>query len=197
MSETLSVVQSVTESGASDSMTEKQGILVDQATTTKHSLLEMLKLDVEQQLKKDDPMPNMYALVREQFEDQLFAVVLDYTKNNQVKAAKLLGIARGTLRTRLAIIKKRRLKKIEEAMSGTPAKNDLLEGAIRQDIEQYLAIVEDSPPNNLYVLVREKCEKPLLEAVMHHTSNNQVRAAKVLGIARGTLRTLLKKHGML
>ena len=72
-----------------------------------------------------------------------------------------------------------------------------LSEAVKQDIEKYLSTVEDLPPNNLYSLVREKFEKPLLEVVMRYTGNNQVRAAKLLGIARGTLRTRLKKYDML
>ena len=72
-----------------------------------------------------------------------------------------------------------------------------LSEAVKKDIEKYLSSVEELPPNNLYSLVREKFEKPLLEVVMRYTGNNQVKAAQLLGIARGTLRTRLKKYDML
>jgi DNA-binding protein Fis len=37
----------------------------------------------------------------------------------------------------------------------------------------------------------------LLTIVMRETRNNQSEAARMLGISRGTLRSLLKKFGML
>ena len=39
-------------------------------------------------------------------------------------------------------------------------------------------------------------EEPLLKAVLHYTEGNQVRAADILGINRGTLRKKLRLHGI-
>ena len=50
---------------------------------------------------------------------------------------------------------------------------------------------------NLYKLVLHEVEKPLLEAVMNHTKNNQFKSAKILGLSRGTFRSKLKIYGML
>lgn len=52
-------------------------------------------------------------------------------------------------------------------------------------------------PRNLYDLVMEEIEAPLFEAVMRYTRQNQSKAAIVMGLARGTLRTKLKKYGLL
>jgi len=40
-------------------------------------------------------------------------------------------------------------------------------------------------------------ELPLIEATMEYTGNNQFRAAKILGINRGTFRKKLAFYGML
>jgi Fis family transcriptional regulator len=40
-------------------------------------------------------------------------------------------------------------------------------------------------------------EKPLLEITLTHTRGNQTKAAEILGLNRGTLRTKLKAHGII
>lgn len=47
---------------------------------------------------------------------------------------------------------------------------------------------------NLYQLVLEEIEPSLLRTVMELTRYNQSRAARVLGLSRGTLRTKLKYY---
>jgi Fis family transcriptional regulator len=39
-------------------------------------------------------------------------------------------------------------------------------------------------------------EEPLFRAVMEYTDGNQVRAASMLGINRGTLRKKLREYGL-
>ena len=72
-----------------------------------------------------------------------------------------------------------------------------LEETVRNEINTYLAQLNGNPPVNLYNIVIDAVEEPLLRAVMKYTNNNQVRAAKLLGIARGTLRARLKKYGLI
>jgi Fis family transcriptional regulator len=45
--------------------------------------------------------------------------------------------------------------------------------------------------------VNDSIEKPLLEKLMRFTEGNQLQAARILGINRNTLRTKLRKHGLL
>ncbi len=47
---------------------------------------------------------------------------------------------------------------------------------------------------NLYNLMLEVIEKPMLRTVMEMMRYNQSKAAKALGISRGTLRTKLKEY---
>ena len=45
----------------------------------------------------------------------------------------------------------------------------------------------------LYKSILEAVEKPLLEDVLERTEGNQLKAAKILGINRNTIRTKIKK----
>lgn len=52
------------------------------------------------QLKGQAPS-NLYELILAEIEAPLLECVMDYTKNNQSRAAILLGLSRGTLRKKL------------------------------------------------------------------------------------------------
>ena len=51
-------------------------------------------------------------------------------------------------------------------------------------------------PIDVYQLVLNEVEPPLLDAVMKFANNNQSKAARILGINRTTLRTKLKKYNI-
>jgi len=48
----------------------------------------------------------------------------------------------------------------------------------------------------LYKYVLETIEKPLIEHALERTYGNQLKAAKILGINRNTMRTKIKKLGI-
>lgn len=52
---------------------------------------------------KDQAPNNLYDLVLAEVEVPLIEAVMEYTRNNQSKAAILLGLSRGTLRKKLKI----------------------------------------------------------------------------------------------
>jgi two-component system, NtrC family, nitrogen regulation response regulator GlnG len=59
-------------------------------------------------------------------------------------------------------------------------------------LEQYFALHGDTlPPDGLYVRMLDVLERPLLEASMKAARGNQIRAAKLLGINRNTIRKKL------
>ncbi|MCX7090079.1 MAG: Fis family transcriptional regulator [Legionellales bacterium] len=62
-------------------------------------------------------------------------------------------------------------------------------------VKSYLGSANMKEPNlNLYQLVMEEIEGPLFRTVMELTRYNQSKAARVLGVSRGTLRTKLKRY---
>ena len=65
---------------------------------------------------------------------------------------------------------------------------------VRETVKSYFANLNGEDPVELYKLVLEEVEIPLLQATMEYTKNNQSRAAIILGLARGTLRTKLKRY---
>ena len=72
-------------------------------TDTQRSLREMVKNSIEQYFENlgGHEAINLYELVLKEVEVPLLTVVLEQSKNNQSKAAKILGLNRGTLRKKL------------------------------------------------------------------------------------------------
>jgi len=72
-----------------------------------------------------------------------------------------------------------------------------LRASVSAALNDYLSLVDADMVNDLYALVLAEVEAPLLEAVMQKARSNQSKAAQMLGISRGTLRTMLKQYKML
>jgi len=63
-------------------------------------------------------------------------------------------------------------------------------------LNDFFANLNGHRPAHLYDLVLREVEEPLLKAVLDYTEGNQVRAADILGINRGTLRKKLRLFGL-
>ena len=72
-----------------------------------------------------------------------------------------------------------------------------LKELVRQQIDQYFNQLDGEMPQDLYDLVVGQVEHALLEAALAQSNNNQSKAAEMLGISRGTLRTRMKLFGLL
>ena len=72
-----------------------------------------------------------------------------------------------------------------------------LRNVTEEALDHYFANLNGHHPNELYDLVMGEVEAPLFKAVMNYTGGNQSRAAKVLGINRGTLRKKLRVYDLL
>lgn len=72
-----------------------------------------------------------------------------------------------------------------------------LSDSVTNALDNYLAQLGNETPSNIYDMVMEQVELPMLRVIMKFTGNNQSKAAKVLGISRGTLRKLLKVYDLL
>ena len=71
-------------------------------------------------------------------------------------------------------------------------RSETLGEAVTREVQAYLGAMEAQTVDDL-----SQVEQPLLECAMRHTGDNQSRTAELLGVSRGTLRTRLKKYGML
>jgi len=68
---------------------------------------------------------------------------------------------------------------------------------VEQALRSYFNHLDGHPAADIYQMVLAEVEAPLLEVVLEYTRNNQLRAAEVLGLNRGTLRKKLKQYNML
>ena len=69
-----------------------------------------------------------------------------------------------------------------------------LAASVTQSVQKYFSELKGTDPVDLYQFVLEEIETPLFRAVMEHCKYNQSRAAIMLGISRGTLRTKLRGY---
>ena len=64
---------------------------------------------------------------------------------------------------------------------------------VRQALENYFENLDGYKPANLYEIVLQEVETPLIRSILKYTNNNQSIAADILGISRGTLRKKMSK----
>ena len=83
-------------------------------------------------------------------------------------------------------------KKSFDSYSKKPLRDE-----VRKAMNRYFNQLDQSNiPIDVYQLVLNEVEPPLLNSVMNFSNNNQSKAAKILGINRTTLRTKLKKYNI-
>lgn len=76
------------------------------------------------------------------------------------------------------------------ASTDQPAQSHRLGTAIEAHLKRYFAIHgDDLPPDGLYERILHEVELPLIALTLQATRGNQLRAAKLLGINRNTLRS--------
>jgi Fis family transcriptional regulator len=71
-----------------------------------------------------------------------------------------------------------------------------LRQCVSDAMDRYFQNLNGHGANNLYRLVMNEVEAPLLESVMKHTGGNQTLAASLLGISRSTLRKKLSQYDL-
>lgn len=67
-----------------------------------------------------------------------------------------------------------------------------LEELIASRLQSFLAKLGDVETTNLYETIMEMAERPLIRLILKQTGQNQIRAAKILGINRNTLRKKIR-----
>lgn len=73
-----------------------------------------------------------------------------------------------------------------------------LAAAVKRQLRRYFSAHGDGlPPSGLYDRFLREVERPLLEEAMRATQGNQLKAARLLGLNRNTLRKKLHDLGLL
>lgn len=72
-----------------------------------------------------------------------------------------------------------------------------LRACVEMTLHNYFNHLDGTEVTNVYQLVLNEVEAPLLATVLEHTQGNQSKAADILGLNRGTLRKKLKEHNLL
>ena len=92
--------------------------------------------------------------------------------------------------TNIDIVKKENMIKIIE--------QDEIKGlvSLKDKIIELEDAIYNEKKGKLYKSVLEAIEKPLIEHVLERTEGNQLKAARVLGINRNTMRAKIKKLGI-
>jgi Fis family transcriptional regulator len=63
-------------------------------------------------------------------------------------------------------------------------------------LERYFQDLDGHQPADLYRMVLNEVEQPLLKAVLDYTRGNQSKASEILGINRSTLRKKLEAYDL-
>ncbi|HUP93168.1 MAG TPA: helix-turn-helix domain-containing protein [Solimonas sp.] len=69
-----------------------------------------------------------------------------------------------------------------------------LSHSVSECLDDYFVALNGHAPRNLYELILDQIEPPLLKATLKYCDGNQSRAADMLGLNRATLRKKLKQH---
>ncbi|MGJ8686603.1 MAG: DNA-binding transcriptional regulator Fis [Spongiibacteraceae bacterium] len=64
-------------------------------------------------------------------------------------------------------------------------------------LNNYFTSLDGQEVSDVYNMVLQEVEAPLLEEVLKYTRNNQTKASQMLGLNRGTLRKKLKQYDLL
>ncbi len=76
-------------------------------------------------------------------------------------------------------------------------KNHSLSEQVTYTLERYFETLQDESTSDLYEMVIQQVEKPLIAFVLTQHDNNQTQTAKTLGINRNTLRKKMQKYQLI
>jgi Fis family transcriptional regulator, factor for inversion stimulation protein len=65
---------------------------------------------------------------------------------------------------------------------------------VAHSLDGFFGTLNGHAPKDLYGMILEQVEPPLLKATMKYCGGNQSRAAAILGLNRATLRKKLRQH---
>ena len=77
-----------------------------------------------------------------------------------------------------------------------PNKNSI-SVCVQAQLQVYLDDLKGTAPSDIYEMVLNVVEKPMLETVMRHANQNQSLAAQYLGLNRNTLHKKLRQDHLI
>lgn len=69
-------------------------------------------------------------------------------------------------------------------------------GVLSRKVIEFEDVISSAKEGRIYKSVLAAVEKPLIEDILEKTNGNQIKAAKILGINRNTIRAKIKKLGI-
>lgn len=97
----------------------------------------------------------------------------------------------------LAVVEKELEKLLsvkQKAILEVSSPSENLSHAIEGHLARYFRALDgDEPDSGLYDRILAEVERPLILAMLHHTSGNQIKAAAILGLNRNTLRKKIRE----
>ena len=82
----------------------------------------------------------------------------------------------------------------QKATLELPKPSENLSHAVEGHLARYFrALGGDEPVSGLHGRILAEVERPLIQATLHHTSGNQIKAAAILGVNRNTLRKKIRE----
>jgi Fis family transcriptional regulator len=82
----------------------------------------------------------------------------------------------------------------QAAPTATQTQEKGLQDIVYDLVNRFLIDNKGSNITDLYDMILQEVEPPLLQAVMERKRGNQLQAAKLLGISRGTIRKKLQRY---
>ncbi len=111
--------------------------------------------------------------------------------DNEEKIKELITtMLRKTGNATVGIIKQENTVKI---MEGSDFKDMV---SLREKLIELQEVLYHDKKGALYKAVLEAVEKPVIEYVLERTEGNQLKAARILGINRNTMRSKIRKLGI-
>lgn len=82
----------------------------------------------------------------------------------------------------------------EPSLSSAENAQSSLSDHVTSMLKAYFDTLEDQQACEVYEMVLQQVEKPMIEFVLQQTQNNQSQAATILGMNRNTLKKKMQKY---
>lgn len=83
---------------------------------------------------------------------------------------------------------------LDSAITSVTKQDQGLQDIVYNLVNRFLIENKGKSIENLYDMILSEIEPPLLQAVMEKRRGNQLQAARILGISRGTIRKKLQRY---